>query len=127
MNSNQAICVKCGTATGYGTSFCSNCGNPLSENAAFCMNCGIAIKKDQHNLNAIKNTGNLGGQDKITVALLCFFLGGIGIHNFVMGEKKKGIMKIVFYFLCGISSILALIDFIKIMIDKYEISYEKYF
>ena len=127
MNSNQAICVKCGMATGDGTSFCSNCGNPLSENAAFCMNCGIAIKNNQHNLNAIKSTENLGGQDKITVALLCFFLGGIGIHNFIMGEKKKGIMKIVFYFLCGISSILALIDFIKIMTDKYEISYEKYF
>ena len=127
MNTNQAICVKCGVPTGRGTSFCSNCGNTLTENAAFCINCGIAIQNQPISANAINNIDNLGGQDKITIALLCFFLGGIGIHNFIMGEKKKGIMKIVFYFLCGISSIFALIDFIKIMTDKYEVNYEKHF
>ena len=62
---------------------------------------------------------NLNGQDKTTMALVCFFLGGWGIHHFMMGEKTKGIHKILFCLLCGISGILALIDFINILTDKY--------
>ena len=117
MNDNQAICIKCGVKTGDGNRFCANCGKDIAPEAAVCMNCGVANKK----------AGGLGGQDKITVALVCFFLGGLGIHNFMMGETKKGIMKIVFCFLCGISGILALIDFIKILMDKYEVDPEKLF
>ena len=45
----------------------------------------------------------------------------------MMGDTKKGIMKIVFCVLCGISGILALIDFIKILMDKYEVDPEKLF
>jgi TM2 domain-containing membrane protein YozV len=55
------------------------------------------------------------------MALVCFFLGGIGVHNFMMGEKRRGIKKIIFSFLCGIGGILALIDFVKILTDKYEV------
>ena len=53
------------------------------------------------------------------MALVCFFLGGLGVHNFMMGEKKRGIKKILFSLLCGIGGILALIDFINILTDKY--------
>ena len=112
MNDNQAICLKCGVATGNGKSFCSNCGNPVNEAAAVCVNCGVALTPE-------KKENDLGGQDKMTMALVCFFLGSIGIHNFMMGEKKKGIRKIIFFFICGISGILALIDFIQILMDKY--------
>jgi len=69
--------------------------------------------------------GNLNGQDKVTMALICFFLGGIGIHNFMMGETKKGIFKIIMLFCCGISGILALIDFIKILTDSYVVDPDK--
>ena len=113
LNENQAICLKCGVAVGDGKGFCANCGNPVNENAAVCLNCGCKIE-DKKNAN-----GNLNGQDKITMALICFFLGGIGIHNFMMGETKKGIWKIVLSFLCGIGGILALIDLVKILTDKY--------
>ena len=54
-----------------------------------------------------------------------FFLGGIGIHNFMMGETKKGIFKIVMAFCCGIGGILALIDFVKILMDKYVVDPDK--
>ena len=39
----------------------------------------------------------------------------------MMGEKKKGIIKIILSFVCGIGGILALIDFIKILTDTYEV------
>lgn len=117
MNDNQAICVKCGVKVGEGTSFCANCGNTLAPNAAVCLSCGVAVKK--------AGLGDLGGHDKIMILLLCFFLGGIGIHNFVMGETKKGVFKIVMLCCCGLGGIFALIDFVKICMNKYEVNPDK--
>ncbi|MBR2449131.1 MAG: TM2 domain-containing protein [Clostridia bacterium] len=114
LNENQAVCVKCGVKVGDGDSYCANCGKNVIKNATVCLNCGCALKSEK---NEAKK--GLNGQNKTTMALVCFFLGGIGIHNFMMGEKKKGIIKIVFSLLFGIGSILGLIDFIKILTDNY--------
>jgi ribosomal protein L32 len=108
MNDNQAICIKCGVKTGDGNAFCANCGNSIAPNADVCMNCGVAVKK----------AGDLNGQDKIVMILVCFFLGGLGIHNFMMGENTRGILKIVLWFF-GLSWIWALIDFIIICIGSF--------
>ncbi len=116
MNDNQEICLKCGVIKGEGTAFCPNCGKQVDANADVCLNCGVSLKKQTQFLE-----GNLGGQSKLVIALVCFFLGTIGIHNFMMGENKKGIVKIVACFVCGISTILALIDLIKILLDKYTV------
>ena len=120
MNDNQAICLNCGVKTGEGSAFCSNCGGAVAPNAEVCMNCGVAIKK----------AGVAGGIDKdnkVLMALVCFFLGGLGIHNFMLGETKKGIVKIVASFCLGLGGILALIDLIKILMDKYVVDPEKFF
>ena len=119
MNDNQAICLACGVKTGDGKNYCSNCGNAVAAEASVCPSCGVAIKK-------APAEGDLGGQSKTTMALVCFFLGGIGIHNFIVGETKKGIVKIVASLCCGIGGILALIDFVKILMDKYTVDPEKY-
>lgn len=118
MNDNQAICLKCGVKTGEGNAFCVNCGNPLAPNADVCLNCGVAVKKA---------AGDLGGKDKIVIILVCLFLGGLGIHNFMMGETKKGVIKIVFSLCLYIGWIFALIDLIKIIMDKYVVDPEKFF
>ena len=119
MNDNQAICLKCGVKTGDGNAFCANCGEAIDANAAVCLKCGVAVKKAAE--------GDLAGKDKITIALVCFFLGGLGIHNFMMGETKKGVVKIVLSLCAGLGGILALIDFIKILMDKYVVDPEKFF
>lgn len=118
MNDNQAICIKCGVKVGDGTAYCANCGSTISPDADVCLNCGVAVKKPG---------ATYGNYDKIVIALVCFFLGGLGIHNFMLGETKKGIVKIVLSFCFGIGSILALIDFIKILMDKYEVNPDKAF
>lgn len=121
MNDNQAICLKCGVKTGEGNAYCSNCGASVSPEAAVCLSCGVAIKK------AAAAGGDLGGKDKIVIALVCFFLGGLGIHNFMMGETKKGIVKIVASFCFYLGGLLALIDLIKILMDKYVVDPTKAF
>lgn len=118
MNDNQAICLKCGVKTGVGSSFCANCGKPVDANAEVCLNCGVATKGGV-------NGDYLNGKDKITIALICFFLGGLGIHNFMLGETKKGVLKIVLSLCVGLGWIFALVDFIKILTDKYEVNPEK--
>lgn len=117
MNDNQAICLKCGVKTGQGNGFCANCGQPVAPEAEVCLSCGVAVKK----------AGNFGKYDKVTIAVICFFLGGLGIHNFMLGETKKGIIKIVFSLCFGIGAILALIDFIRILMDSYEVNPDKFF
>lgn len=37
----------------------------------------------------------VSSKNKTTAALLAFFLGSIGVHNFYLGEKQKGIIHIV--------------------------------
>lgn len=117
LNDNQAICVKCGVKVGEGNAYCANCGKTIDPSAEVCLECGVAVKKK----------GDLAGNDKIVIILVCLFLGGIGIHNFMMGETKKGVVKIVASFLCGIGGILALIDLVKIAMGKYVVDPEKLF
>ena len=116
INANQAICVKCGVKVGDGASFCANCGQVVQPNAEVCMSCGVAVKKANDKLN---------GQDKTVMILICLFLGGLGIHNFMMGETKKGIFKIIMSCLCGIGAIFALIDLIKIAMGTYVVDPDK--
>ena len=120
MNDNQAICLNCGVETGKGNKFCANCGNPVNENASVCLNCGVALNK------GINGNGEyLAGKDKTTMALICFFLGGFGVHNFMMGETKKGIFKIAMTCCFGISIIFIIMDLVKILTDKYVIEPDK--
>ncbi len=118
MNDNQAICVSCGVKVGDGDKFCANCGKEIAPGAAVCLNCGVATKK-------AKAAGDLGGQDKVVMILICLFLGGIGIHNFMMGETKKGVFKIVMSLCCGLGAIFALIDLVKIAMGSYVVDPNK--
>lgn len=122
MNDNQAICTKCGVKVGDGSSYCANCGSTVPANADVCMNCGVAIKKSGSKGGS---KGDLNGQDKVVMILICLFLGGLGIHNFMMGETKKGVFKIIMSLCCGIGGILALIDLIKIAMGSYVVDPEK--
>ncbi len=116
MADGQAVCLSCGVKKGEGASYCASCGKEVAINADVCLNCGASVKKAG---------GDLNGQDKVVMALICFFLGGLGIHNFMMGETKKGIFRIVMSLCCGLGGIFALIDFIKILMDKYVVDPEK--
>ena len=119
MNDNQAICIKCGVKVGDGINYCANCGATIAPNADVCMNCGVAVKKGG------VNGGDLNGQDKVVMILICLFLGGLGIHNFMMGETKKGVFKIIMSLCCGIGGLLALIDLIRIAMGNYVVDPEK--
>lgn len=123
VNENQAICLNCGVKVGEGSKYCKSCGKEVNPEASICLNCGVEIKPAKSanvNVNWIPE-----GKDKITAIILCLLLGAIGIHNFYLGETKKGIIKIVFCLLFAISAIFALIDLIKMITDSYVVDPNK--
>lgn len=131
--------------------FCKNCGGQIDEGASFCKHCGAAIEAEpqkvepevipaqttsnnQNTQNAqaaqsdwTAKDGRYGNYDKLTIALVCFFIGGLGIHCFMLGENKKGIVRIIASLCCGLGAIIALIDFIRVLTDSYTVDPEGWF
>lgn len=65
--------------------------------------------------DTLKQATNVGGLEKdemIIAALLCFFLGGLGIHRFYLGYTTIGIIQLLTAGGCGI---WVLIDFVRIL------------
>lgn len=52
------------------------------------------------------------GKSQLVAALLCFFLGGLGVHRFYLGYTGIGILMLL---TLGLFGILTLIDFIRIL------------
>lgn len=53
-----------------------------------------------------------GGKSQLVALLLCFFIGGIGIHRFYMGYTLQGVLQIITLGGCGLWT---LIDFIRLL------------
>ena len=93
--------------------FCENCGKEIEAGAAFCTECGTVVKEE-----GIK----VENENKLIIILIAIFCGAFGIHNFAMGETKKGIVRIVGSLLCGVvGSILAWYDIVKLYKGTYNI------
>ncbi len=77
--------------------FCPNCGNECSEKALFCPKCGEPFTVPA------KET-----IEKTHASLFAFFLGGLGIHDFVLGRPGRGVGKIALT-ICGSFLILPIL------------------
>ena len=124
INENQAVCLGCGFAVGKGAGYCPRCGESVGQYATYCQSCGIKFSQ-YLSLKRVSDSSNLAGNDKLTVILLCAFLGFYGVHNFVMGETKKGVFKIFMSFCFGLSVIFVIYDLIKLANDSYEVNPDK--
>jgi TM2 domain-containing membrane protein YozV len=51
-------------------------------------------------------------KSKVSAALLCAFLGGLGVHRFYLGYTTIGIVQII---TCGGCGIWTIVDFIMIL------------
>lgn len=122
INEIQVVCLNCGCAKGTGTKHCANCGKELAENAFACLNCGVSVDFGAQKSKNLLPEGDgwcPAGKEKIVAILLAFFVGGFGIHNFYLGETKKGILRLCTCWLF-IGGLLAFIDFIKMLIGSYK-------
>ena len=69
-------------------------------------------KKVTKNLTKLAASGS-GGKSQLIAAILCFFVGVIGIHRFYLGYTWQGVVQIL---TLGGLGIWTLIDFIRILI-----------
>jgi len=86
---------------------CTTCGEQIAANAATCVKCGAP--------NALAQEG-ISTKSMVPAALLCFFLGGFGIHRFYVGKIGTGILMILTF---GGLGIWTLIDFVMILIGSF--------
>ena len=86
---------------------CPKCGTEFQ--ADVCPNCGF-------NPEAPVNP-NAGTSKWLIATLLCFFAGSLGVHRFYTGKIGTGIAMLL---TCGGCGIWTLIDFIMILLNKYE-------
>lgn len=109
--------------------YCNKCGKPLNDYMQFCDNCGAKQEIAQNNATpTIKPTNlslsNESDKSRTVAALLAFFLGGFGIHNFYLGNVLKGVGQLVLTLLMPLvvpiiaCYIWVLVDFILILAGK---------
>jgi TM2 domain-containing membrane protein YozV len=56
------------------------------------------------------------GKQKMTAALLAFFLGGFGVHHFYLGSSTSGIITLALVVVtCGAAGLLPFIEFIMLI------------
>ena len=91
--------VGAGT-TGY--SNCPNCRAMVPSTAANCFSCGMPMMM----------AGMYSDKDKTTALLLCLLTGGVGGHQFYVGNNGKGLLYLFTAGLLGIGAIMDLINII---------------
>ncbi len=51
-----------------------------------------------------------GAEKKIAAGICGILLGGLGIHKFILGYTKEGIIQILLCLVCGVGAIIGLIE-----------------
>ena len=81
--------------------YCRGCGTSIHESAHACPECGAVQRSQGGDFSS--------GSERITAALLAFFLGWLGVHKFYLGKGFQGIL----YLLYCWTFIPAIISFIE--------------
>lgn len=118
LQEGAAVCMTCGFAVGTGTNYCANCGQGVLPGQAICTQCGFAILGPDG-----AAPGMLSEKSKLVAGLLAIFLGGLGVHNFYLGQTKRALIQLLVSLLtCGIGgtamSIWALVEGIFILMGR---------
>lgn len=100
------------------TKYCQHCGQVIAVEAVVCPYCGCQVEVLQGQPAPVVVQPYIDPymasrrKDKWVAFLLCFFLGGLGIHKFYEGKIGMGILYI---FTVGLFGIGWLVDIIVIL------------
>lgn len=51
-----------------------------------------------------------GENKKLLAGILAIVIGGLGVHKFILGYNKEGVIQILLSFLCGLGSVIGIIE-----------------
>lgn len=103
--------------------FCSECGSVIKAKAELCPKCGCRQTLHYSSVNISASASN--GKSRITAAVLAFFLGGIGVHKFYLGQIGLGFVYLIFFW-TFVPAIIAFIEFILYLTMTDEVFNQKY-
>lgn len=63
---------------------------------------------------------------KVVAGILAILLGGLGVHKFILGYTKEGIIQLILGFLCGVGFVIGLIEGILYLTKSDEEFYQTY-
>jgi len=89
--------------------FCSSCGAIIKKEAEICVKCGCRQRKPGNPFGDISSNW-------ITLLILSFFLGGLGVDRFYVGKFGTGILKLL---TAGGFGVWWLIDFLFVLVGKF--------
>ena len=95
--------------------YCKNCGKQIDDKAVICVNCGVATGNPAVPASLVGADG-VQRYDWLTTLLLCFFLGGLGVHSFYTKKTGIGVAQLLTLGGCGV---WALVDLIMIITEGF--------
>lgn len=103
---------------GVGKKHCFACANILDARAELCPKCGVRQPVLQAPVSAAAAAAPVPvpttTRSKGTAALLAFFLGGLGVHKFYLGQSGLGVVYLLFCW-TFIPAIVAFIEFLVLL------------
>ena len=102
--------------------FCAECGSIIKAKAVICPKCGCGMRAS--NNNSLGQTAP-NGKSRIAAVLLAFFLGGLGVHKFYLGETTLGILYLLFCWTL-IPGLIAFIEAILLLVMSDDDFNQKY-
>ena len=97
--------------------YCTNCGKQIDDKAVVCVYCGVPVTPAPHQyVTSPLIVDGVQRYDWLTTLLLCFFLGGFGVHSFYTKKTGIGVAQLLTLGGCGI---WALVDLIMIITESY--------
>ena len=108
--------------------YCRNCGKEIDDNASFCPSCGQSVNgygnpaPGPAPASAVYDS-DVSDKSRLIAAILAWFLGCFGIHNFYVGRTGNAIAQLILSItVIGlvVSGVWVLIDFICILCGTYK-------
>jgi TM2 domain-containing membrane protein YozV/predicted RNA-binding Zn-ribbon protein involved in translation (DUF1610 family) len=83
----SVFCPNCGAKNSGGTRFCTGCGKPLEAGTMSAPTSGAPTA-------GVAPAGEAKESKRILAGVLALFLGAFGVHKFILGHTRAGLMMI---------------------------------
>jgi len=122
------FCIKCGNQIKDNVRYCPKCGNDCQselvgrrEKTSFQQPTIVYVQAPQQQSVYVHKIEKSKG----IALLLCFFLGGLGIHQFYLGNTTQGVFYLIFSWTC-IPALISIVDFIILLCMSEAYFHQKY-